>query len=262
MPALFLMTPLTLLSLTWLHVVWSFVSGAAFSFAITKRSFCRLPLIASAPFVNAILRGQWSPILVAAMLYPQVSVLLSAKPTIGAALWAGRPTRVAVYSGIALAVLGFAVVPDWPAQWLAGSRTGTYNVLLLAPGGILLLLALARWRLPDARMLAVLAVVPHSTLSYDALYPVTVARTTAQAGTMVLLSWVAFVAPYVFVPHQGYGVWLKGAGAAAVVVIYLPALLLVLRRPNAGPSPHWLEARIASWPLWIRGTPTATQEMD
>jgi hypothetical protein len=35
--------------------------------------------------------------------------------------------------------------------------------------------------------------------------------------------------------------------------LYVPALLLVLRRRNEGAIPAWLERRIARWPSWIRG---------
>jgi hypothetical protein len=38
-----------------------------------------------------------------------------------------------------------------------------------------------------------------------------------------------------------------------MVACYLPALVIVLRRPNEGTAPRWLERWIADWPQWIHG---------
>jgi len=42
------------------------------------------------------------------------------------------------------------------------------------------------------------------------------------------------------------------SGQMEVVLLYLPCMLMVLRRPNQGPMPAWLEQRIAAWPVWLR----------
>ena len=34
---------------------------------------------------------------------------------------------------------------------------------------------------------------------------------------------------------------------------YTPALYIVLRRPNEGTIPSWLERQVARWPAWARG---------
>jgi len=34
---------------------------------------------------------------------------------------------------------------------------------------------------------------------------------------------------------------------------YAPALYIVLRRPNEGPVPPWLERRVTRLPAWLRG---------
>jgi hypothetical protein len=253
--ALFVLTPLAPLSLTAAHAIWAFASGAVFGFAITRDSLARLPLIASAPFVTAIVRGQWSPLLVAASIYPALSAFLVAKPTLGAALWISRPSKAAVVWALVLVTVGFLVLPSWPVEWLAGSRTAQFRTLILAPGGVLLLLACARWRLPEGRLMVALALTPHSTFAYEALYPLTVTRTVAQAVVLTGLSWVAFVAPYVIAPRQTYEVWVGVSGASGLLFIYLPALVLVLRRPNEGAVPGWVERRVSRWPRWVRGTP-------
>ena len=43
-------------------------------------------------------------------------------------------------------------------------------------------------------------------------------------------------------------------GPMMVLFLYLPATLMVLRRPNEGTLPVWLEERVKRWPAWIQGT--------
>ena len=43
------------------------------------------------------------------------------------------------------------------------------------------------------------------------------------------------------------------------IVQILPTLAIVLRRPNVGAVPAWLERRVARLPLWLRGASSAVQ---
>jgi hypothetical protein len=42
-------------------------------------------------------------------------------------------------------------------------------------------------------------------------------------------------------------------GLAIVIGLYLPALWMILRRPNEGAVPAWLERASAVLPGWLRG---------
>jgi hypothetical protein len=44
------------------------------------------------------------------------------------------------------------------------------------------------------------------------------------------------------------------------LLLYVPLTLMVLKRPNAGPMPLWIERRVASWPAWLRGRPEAAAQ--
>ncbi|PYP80139.1 MAG: hypothetical protein DMD35_05120, partial [Gemmatimonadetes bacterium] len=44
-------------------------------------------------------------------------------------------------------------------------------------------------------------------------------------------------------------------GALSVWFVYLPCMVMVVRRPNEGTLPAWLEHRINGWPGWLRGAP-------
>jgi hypothetical protein len=46
-------------------------------------------------------------------------------------------------------------------------------------------------------------------------------------------------------------------GAAVTLTMYLPATLMVLRRPNEGPIPLWLDRAMHRWPAWLRGRAAA-----
>ena len=48
-------------------------------------------------------------------------------------------------------------------------------------------------------------------------------------------------------------------GLAIVIAMYLPALWMVLRRPNEGVVPVWLERASAALPAWLRGRAPATE---
>ena len=127
------------------------------------------------------------------------------------------------------------MVPDWPRLWLAGTRTTIVLPLITIPGGFLILLAALRWRRGDARMLAVLAVVPQSTNFYEGLYPLTVASTFREAGALTILSWIGFVGMYVISPRASYDVWIRTSALMLVWFVYLPAVFLVFRRPAHDP---------------------------
>ena len=57
-----------------------------------------------------------------------------------------------------------------------------------------------------------------------------------------------------------YPRFLAASGPVMVLTLYLPSALLILRRPNEGSVPKWLERRIPfHWPTWLRGTAPSVQ---
>ena len=68
----------------------------------------------SAPFLNAVVLGQWSPLLTAAAVFPLLGWAWASKPSLGAALFAAYPSRRAALSGIAIVGLSLVVMPAWP----------------------------------------------------------------------------------------------------------------------------------------------------
>jgi hypothetical protein len=241
---------------------------ACFAFALTRDGYGRLPLAVSAPVFWATQNVQWTPLLTAAALLPALSWLWVVKPNIGAALWCYRPSRRTLAwqlgGGLMLAAVSFVLVPTWFGDWLGTVRGGAlgrqYVPPVLVPGGGLALLALLRWRRPEARLVAAMACVPQNYFLYDQLPLALATRTWRGAVTFTLLSYAALA----WWLHYGKAPGLASvpAGSAAlapvvVVLFYLPALAMVLRRPNEGPTSPWLEQAIRRWrvPPWLAGTP-------
>jgi hypothetical protein len=117
------------------------------------------------------------------------------------------------------------------------------------------LLAILRWRRPEARWLAALAVVPNTSGAADALVLAAFPHSFREGLILALLSHaVNFYVAMRPRPATFDGVIALSSGATLVVVL-LPALLAVLTRPNVGPAPVWVERLTGSWPLWLRGSP-------
>jgi hypothetical protein len=45
------------------------------------------------------------------------------------------------------------------------------------------------------------------------------------------------------------------SGRLSTLLIYVPLTAMVLRRPNQGTLPAWLDRRVALWPPWLKGMP-------
>lgn len=245
--------PLPALMLTWpLHWFGLAVAGGLFiglsagwlAWALMRDGYWRLWIFASAAFLSSVRYGQWSPLLTAAAVVPTAGFFLVTKPTLGLACFAYRPTWRAVWSGLAIIALSLIIWPAWPVAWLATVRSVIgHRPPILEPFGFVLLLALLRWRQPEGRLLFAMACVPQLLFFYDQLPLGLTARTEREAmalsasGMLAMLAWAVVAAP-----HPNYV-----ARAAPLVMLgcYLPALIIVLRRPNTGDVPVWMD-RVAS----------------
>jgi hypothetical protein len=187
-------------------------------------------ILVSAPALEAVLIGQWSPWLTAAVGLPWLGVVWAAKPTIGLPLFAGWPSRWAFAAGLALLVLSLILLPHWPADWLAAlGDTPHYKSPVQRVGGALLLLAFLRWRRPEARMLGLLALMPHTTGVYEQLPLLLIPQTGRAFAVLLGLSYLAAGLVYT---RDTFGPSVAGTLDAQwpyfLVLVYLPALVMVL----------------------------------
>jgi hypothetical protein len=252
--------PFAPLSMTVADLLFSALVGAAFAWALMEYGYGPLFGFFGASLHFAAETVQWSPLFAAAVVVPSLSIFLVAKPTVALATFAARPSWWAVIGAVVFGGIALAIVPTWPRDWIDAVARDIaewgpyrpYRVPLLFPGGVLTLLCLARWRRPEARLVAVLACVPQTPLLYETVPLFMVPRTFWQAATLVGLSYAShhlsvWIAPLVQVER------FEISGQLAVLLLYLPCTLMVLRRPNEGAVPAWLEQRIGAWPAWLRG---------
>lgn len=262
LPAALAAIPLAHFSAAAAGIIFSVVAGAAFAWALLEHGYGPLFGFLGMPLHAAAEAVQWSPLLSGALAATPLAVFWVAKPTVGAAMFAARPTRWALGGGIVLCGLSFALQPTWLSDWMGAiarnnaqwAPTVPYRAPVTFPGGVLALLCLARWRRPEARLVAVLACVPQTLVLYEAVPLFLVPRTFWQSATLVVLSYGAHFWVRAHLPpsyHESLNYHLTGQ--ALVLALYLPVTIMVLRRPNEGPAPSWLDRRLAPLPGWLRG---------
>ncbi|MFL5575711.1 MAG: hypothetical protein ACJ79S_07085 [Gemmatimonadaceae bacterium] len=241
LPALAVVLPFAAtLSTSAARAAFAGVSVALLGYGLAARSWIRLPALLSASCLYAVVVGQWSPLLTAAALLPGAAVFLAAKPNLGLALWAADP-RWRRLVPAAAALLGTAVLWRWwPAGWWTTVASEAHLEVPARVAWGLPLLALLRWRRPEARVVAALACVPQNGFVYEALPLLAfVPETRAQVLTLALASYAVPIG----VVASGPATYAEAARASTTLLLaccYLPCVALVLRRPNEGPVPGWM----------------------
>lgn len=254
MPAVLLVAPLGLVSVVVARMIVVSISAGLFAYAITKDGFARLPLLLSISFVTAIELVQWSPFLTAAMLLPSLGWLAAAKPNLGVAMAAfatsTRALVVLVAGSVLLFALSFVVAPGWMSEWLANVRSAPHFVPpIMRPVGFVLLASLLRWRRPEARLLAALACVPQTPTFYDHVFVFVVPRTTRESLLLTVLTFAVYFS-VAFAPRfQTFQQWGDFVANATILLVYAPAVIMVLRRPNEGQLPAFIERLLSRTPF-------------
>lgn len=201
-------------------------------------------IVLSPAALQAILLGQWSPWLTAAVGIPWLGFMWGAKPSIGLALFAAWPSRPALAGGFVLLMLSLLLLPHWPADWFQVLReVPQYTAPVQRFGGPILLLAFLRWRRPEARLLGLLALMPHTTGIYEQLPLLLIPRTKRTFAVLMALSYVAAILVHTVISyHTQPTVLLRVQRGLALqwpyffVLVWLPALYMVLR-PTAPATP-------------------------
>jgi hypothetical protein len=254
--------PLAPLSAPLANAVFTFAGASAFAWALSRHGFGALLGFFSASMFVAVQIVQWSPLFAAAVFVAPLGVFLIAKPTIGAAVFIASPSRWAVYGGLALVALATVMLPTWPLEWLDALRRNTvlnpitapHTPPVALPGGFIVLACLARWRRPEARLVAVLACVPQTLMPYETVPLFLVPTAWHDALLLTALSWGAVTWVMMHVPPTDFPRFVTASAPVMVWALYLPTTMMILRRPNVGAVPSWLEQRIPNrWPGWLKG---------
>jgi hypothetical protein len=241
MPAVLAAWPVHALSLPIAAGLTLGVSTSLLVWALTAAGWWRLWLLGSPGFILALEIGQWSPLLTAAVLLPALGWACAIKPSLGLAHLCYRLDWRAAALAAGFLLVSLAVYPDWPAAWRHNLTTLVGHPPPIAtPLGIWAALAALRWRQPEARLVFGLACVPQLLFFADQLALGLVARQRQELVGLVGCQWIAAGVWFVMLrPDTAYV-----AAAAPYVLLgaYLPALLIVLRWPNHGDVPPWIDA--------------------
>jgi hypothetical protein len=236
LPAVLIALPFSALPLVLARAVFMGVSAALLAYGLSSRAWWPLIVVAGGQMFFAIQSVQWTPLFAAAVLLPALQVLWAIKPTTGLTLFAAYPNWRTVLGGLVLLALAFLAWPHWLDGWLAAARIAPHRPAILRPGGALLLLALLRWRLPEGRQLAVLALMPLSPHLYEALPLMLVARNRRELLALAVCGTIGLAAgavtPHTVGPDHGPIPW-----AVVFITGYLPALVVVLKHANVRNAP-------------------------
>lgn len=257
LPAVMVAVPFTVLNVAAASMAFSAISTALMVWALTRDAPYRLAAVLSFSFYYAAAISQWSPLLIASVLIPGLGFLLVVKPTVGFALWLFNPRWQAAVAGAALLLVSVVVRPVWPLEWMQTFGAGAHiRAPISTLGGPLILVALLRWRRPEARLLVALACVPHTTLLYEALPLFLVPASWAESIVLAVLTWVAQIVVITLQPYATLADRTATSAAVSVALVYLPCLMMILRRPNEGDLPVWITRGLAQvrtrLPGWSR----------
>ena len=254
LPAAVLAMPVGRLNASVAGAIFFGVSTALFAYAVARQALWQLLTLVSPSFVLAYYNIQWSPIIVASALLPLLGWIGVAKPNLGLIAFAYRPRWSTLILGVVFVVLTIAWLPAWPSEWLQHVRLqqAPHEPAVLWPFGLVGLAGLLRWRTPGGRVLTAITLVPTSSLPYDHLFLWLTARTWKESAALSAVGWVAYVIVLATAPHD----LTTRPGLVQCIIslgMYLPAAVLVMRRPNEGTVPAWLERRAELLPRWLRG---------
>lgn len=242
--------PFTLLPRLTATVAFVWISTALLAWAITSDGWYRLPLFASSAFVIAAAAAQWSPLLTAALCIPWLTWVFAAKPNLSLALLAYATRMSSIWAlligGAAITVISVALFPAWPVHWVAAIKSVSHmHAPIMLPGGAFVLLALLRWRRPEARLIVALACVPQTNSWYEALPLLLVPATFRESIMLSAVSttggaWWQLLYGRQFITGHTEEELGRITGILMITFVYLPATLLVLHRPNEGKLPPFL----------------------
>jgi len=197
----------------------------------------KLLMFVSAPFLHALAFVQWSPLLTGAALVPWAGFLLVCKPTIGLALFAAFPRPFTLVGSAVLVGASVLIWPGWVREWHHAIAEAPNAIAPLSLwGGPFVLLALLKWRRPEARLLLGMACVPHTVLVYEALPLFLVPRTWTEGWILWAGTFAALVGHGLTGPYVSQRAWVHAGGQWLVACAYLPCLVMILRRPNVNCS--------------------------
>ena len=248
-PAMVLAIPLSWMPEFVAAAVFVWISTALLAYGITSKGWDLLFLFPSSAFIVAARAAQWSPLFSAAFVLPWLGFVLAAKPNLGAAMFLASDSRrlliTAVSGGAFLLLVSIVLLPGWPSSWIAMVRASHVLIPVTRLGGFLVLLNLLKWRRAEARLILFLACVPQTGSWYEALPLLLIAQTRRESQRLSLTSSFGYLLILLLIHGQPEKQFNREVSNLMIAFAYLPATMMVLRRPNEGRLPAWVPERYA-----------------
>ncbi len=192
----------------------------------------RLLIFLSFPYISAIHSGQLSLFVAAAITLPILFPISVVKPQ--SSIFILPNVRWPLYSvmiSLVIIIASFILYPEWIIDWLRNGSIALYDgwIPLLTLPGVLLAVLIPLVRIPRARLLLSLSVMPQR-LFYDQVAIFLLPSSFVQMLTMVILSWIiAFISRQLgWIAY--FGQQDHRAQLLTVVGLYLPMLISILRQ--------------------------------
>jgi hypothetical protein len=245
--------PFTLLSNGVASIVFSALGAGLLAYGITRDNWNRIWIFPSASFIVAARAVQWAPLIAAAYLIPSLGLILCCKPNLGIAVAAAtdskRSLRLMVVGAVILGAVSLILRPTWPLEWARViGQSWEFSPPILRTGGFVIALAALQYRTSEGRLLLALSVLPQTSSWYEGLLPLLVARTKREAQVLSLVSslgYVSQIALALLSPTREIAS--ADIGRLMIAFCYLPAVIVVLRRPNDGSPPAWAQLFPRTW---------------
>jgi hypothetical protein len=232
LPAVLVQVPFSYLPQRVAGTLFFSVATWLLAFALSQQQPRALVLFGSMPFLIAAMYAQWGPLLMAASLLPALSWIFAAKPNIGLVYFGARPSRKTAIAVAGFFLASLIVLPSWPRAWLAGLAVPNpvHSAVFATAAGPLLLLSLALWRKPEARLLLLLSVIPHTNLPYELLPLFLIPATLRQTLVLLLFVDVGCALLFLSLPiGPTLDDWVTSIALPVVTVtMYWPALVILL----------------------------------
>jgi hypothetical protein len=232
------------------------IGSGVLAYGVARTKPHRLALFCSFPFVAALMLGHWSVYVAAALVLPAAGFLVAVKPNLGLATFVAKPSRPMLIGATILVALSLFAMPSWPARWLSVLADAPPHLIPMANWlGMPLALSALRWRRPEARLLFTMAILPQTATFADQLLLFFVAQSRRESVALALITVVGGIGWVVRLLAGGHPAII--GGPYVIASVYLPALVVLLRHPNVGELPPWLERRVGRLPSVLRGKPAA-----
>jgi len=215
------------------------VSSALLALGLTQRGYQRLLVFLAYPYWAGMIAVQWSPLLMAAALLPLLLPVTMAKPQIGLPIAINYLTKRGLVACVITLLLTLLVLPRWPLWWIRQFVNYQHFIPVLVFPGILVALALLRWRNQDARLLFLASLMPQRWF-FDSFILWLIPKTRRELLWTVLLSWLPGIWRWYFIPRS-----FTQVGRWVVLFFYLPMLIIIWMR-SYKPSKEITEDAAAS----------------